>query len=429
MKNKNKIIIAIKTITLVLLLILGVLLPNLVLRKYPKKSYANSSFESNIQTALGTITLRTSAKSFKEGDIVPVEIYVGGENINGLNGSLSYDKHKFQTIDLSSDVDKLTGWGVNSTGEDDLGDGIQFFVNNDKNAFSNGTLATIYFRVIEDIEKTDISIKSIYICNTDYEDNIDDGELPNITLTLEGEKTEKPDDPNKPEEPKEEYIITYNSNTTEEVKGIPENGTKIKGKDYNIYGIEPSRLGYTFNEWNTKADGTGITYQPGSIYTNDENLTLYAQWEEVPKLESLYLLSDIYKIGNIDITKYQEGDKYISRVTKETTLKEFIDNLETNGDVVQVIKQDGQTLTENEYIGTGMQLVITKGVETIKLNIAVMGDTDRNGEVTPTDLADAIQKSLGENNLNTVKMLAVDINEDGEITPTDLAEMIKLSLE
>ena len=69
------------------------------------------------------------------------------------------------------------------------------------------------------------------------------------------------------------------------------------------------------------------------------------------------------------------------------------------------------------------------GTKEISLTLSVIGDTDGNGEVTPTDLADAIQMSLGENNFNITQKLAVDINEDNETTPTDLADMIKMTLE
>lgn len=48
-----------------------------------------------------------------------------------------------------------------------------------------------------------------------------------------------------------------------------------------------SREGYTFQEWNTKPDGSGTTYLPGdeidSFYTfqqNWHNTILYAIWEE-----------------------------------------------------------------------------------------------------------------------------------------------------
>ncbi|EFA22930.1 repeat protein [Bifidobacterium gallicum DSM 20093 = LMG 11596] len=41
-----------------------------------------------------------------------------------------------------------------------------------------------------------------------------------------------------------------------------------------------ARTGYTFTSWNTKADGTGTTYQAGARYTLPaQNVTLYAQWK------------------------------------------------------------------------------------------------------------------------------------------------------
>lgn len=36
--------------------------------------------------------------------------------------------------------------------------------------------------------------------------------------------------------------------------------------------------GYTFYNWNTQADGTGTSYEPGEEYQITENLTFYAQW-------------------------------------------------------------------------------------------------------------------------------------------------------
>ena len=75
-----------------------------------------------------------------------------------------------------------------------------------------------------------------------------------------------------------------------------------------------------------------------------------------------------------------------------------------------------------------MILKVRKGQEEISMTIAVIGDTDGNGQVTPTDLSDAIHEALNGNILNKVQILATDINEDRKITPTDLAEMIKLTL-
>ena len=41
-----------------------------------------------------------------------------------------------------------------------------------------------------------------------------------------------------------------------------------------------TRPGYTFTGWNTKADGSGTSYQPGTVYTIPGHTTyLYAQWK------------------------------------------------------------------------------------------------------------------------------------------------------
>lgn len=41
-------------------------------------------------------------------------------------------------------------------------------------------------------------------------------------------------------------------------------------------------VGYTFNGWNTKTDGTGTAYAAGTSYKFTSDLTLYAQWAEIP---------------------------------------------------------------------------------------------------------------------------------------------------
>lgn len=41
----------------------------------------------------------------------------------------------------------------------------------------------------------------------------------------------------------------------------------------------PIRLVYSFNSWNTESDGSGTSYMPGGMYTEDADLTLYAIWD------------------------------------------------------------------------------------------------------------------------------------------------------
>ena len=42
-----------------------------------------------------------------------------------------------------------------------------------------------------------------------------------------------------------------------------------------------TRTGYTFSNWNTLANGTGVTYSNGVVYSFAADLTLYAQWTVV----------------------------------------------------------------------------------------------------------------------------------------------------
>ena len=46
------------------------------------------------------------------------------------------------------------------------------------------------------------------------------------------------------------------------------------------------KIGYSFDGWNTRKDGKGITYRPGSAYPLKDNTVLYAKW--VKQSEQVY---------------------------------------------------------------------------------------------------------------------------------------------
>lgn len=85
---------------------------------------------------------------------------------------------------------------------------------------------------------------------------------------------------------------TYTANWIEKTATLTYNGN---GSDFNIsetmrystitqcINTIPSRNGYNFIKWNTKQDGTGVSYSSGNIVkaanTIPNNITLYAQWE------------------------------------------------------------------------------------------------------------------------------------------------------
>ena len=199
------------------------------------------------------------------------------------------------------------------------------------------------------------------------------------------------------------FMIDRNGTTTDDeivmqiklnVKGDINNlkNTTIKLKDIEIAGLG--------NE--IKAD-TEKTFEIGEKVN--------------PNPEKLYLTSDIYKVG----------DKYISRITKETKLKDYINNLKTNGEIT-VAKEDGTKLTEEEYVGTGMKLTVTKDKEKIELKIAVSGDLNGDGKVTATDLSTINQTILKTTKLENEYKLAADLDENDNITATDLSTLNKMLL-
>ncbi|MBR4282994.1 MAG: InlB B-repeat-containing protein [Clostridia bacterium] len=69
-----------------------------------------------------------------------------------------------------------------------------------------------------------------------------------------------------------------------------------KGSEYTISSISSPIAGLSYPlhklvEWNTAADGTGTSYQPGDVVTVNETFTLYAIWENVEKEVVFYTVT------------------------------------------------------------------------------------------------------------------------------------------
>ena len=79
---------------------------------------------------------------------------------------------------------------------------------------------------------------------------------------------------------KTSYTVSYNANGG---SGAPSSQTKWHGTTLTLSSTKPTRTGYTFKGWAlSKADADGGTwyYQAGGSCGKNENLTLYATWEE-----------------------------------------------------------------------------------------------------------------------------------------------------
>lgn len=107
------------------------------------------------------------------------------------------------------------------------------------------------------------------------------------------------------------YTVKYDTNGG---TNAPQDQTKTKGKELVLSTIMPTKDGYKFVNWNTKKDGTGISYNAGATYTTDVNVTLYAQYEkeineEEPKRTISFYLNDGTSEKSIKIIN--EGNKIV----------------------------------------------------------------------------------------------------------------------
>lgn len=75
------------------------------------------------------------------------------------------------------------------------------------------------------------------------------------------------------------FTISFNGNGNTS-GSIPANQTKSKAVDLTVATNSGSlaRTGFTFNGWNTAADGSGTSYATGSTYSPNTGATLFAQW-------------------------------------------------------------------------------------------------------------------------------------------------------
>ena len=83
------------------------------------------------------------------------------------------------------------------------------------------------------------------------------------------------------------YYVLYNANSGDG-STLPSNQIKRKGVSLTLSDVIPKRDGYTFKGWNNNSVGTGTTYQPGAEYTDDDDVTLFAQWKKVNQYTITY---------------------------------------------------------------------------------------------------------------------------------------------
>jgi uncharacterized repeat protein (TIGR02543 family) len=113
------------------------------------------------------------------------------------------------------------------------------------------------------------------------------------------------------------YIITFDGNGTNyRIDPL----TKRPGVDLTLPTECPTRVGYNFEGWATSPSGKAV-YQPGGVFTKDQDTTLYAVWKACPDLgtvayRGMYTVpsSTLKRFGYVTFTPKRSGN-YVIRST------------------------------------------------------------------------------------------------------------------
>ena len=136
---------------------------------------------------------------------------------------------------------------------------------------------------------------------------------------------------------------------------------------FDLPTTNPTRTGYLFNGWNTKADGAGAVFTAETDVT--DNMTVYAQW----KPDEAYAV----KIAPMNLTVYVGGDGYHG-----------------------VIGEDGK-FAANDLPEIGFYLTLPDDIN------AMLGGTDEN----PVDLSDKLRLTSDDDN-GTMRIWSLEMYSD-----------------
>jgi uncharacterized repeat protein (TIGR02543 family) len=262
-------------------------------------------------------------------------------------------------------------------------------------------------------------------------------------------------------------VVYYHSNFDDDVYQQIIDGTDFLESNRFV------RTGYTFDGWNTKADGTGELYQNQASINITDDIHLYAQWSinhytvsfnlnndtSIEPIDITYGtiidLSDINPIkeGHVfagwyfdskfntpfkgneiisenitlhakwiennfnvdDHTSYELVDNYIA--IPEKLAKDSFDI--TSEFTYEILPNPGNS--ESNTINTGDIIIIyVDNIEIDRYELVILGDANGDGTINSGDLFRVQQHLLNLKSLEGIYRMAADYNKDDELNSGDL---------
>ena len=145
------------------------------------------------------------------------------------------------------------------------------------------------------------------------------------------------------------------------------NGRNNEVTNYTIEGENDLQVGTT---------SLAISYTENGVTktTTVEGIT-------VAKIEELTIDFDEYE------AKEEGNIKYVEKIMPETKIETLKSKITTNGKIIEIYNNKNEKITnENEFIGTGMKIVIKLGEQEKSYTVVVIGDLNGDGKIGVGDL-------------------------------------------
>ena len=200
------------------------------------------------------------------------------------------------------------------------------------------------------------------------------------------------------------YKVIFNSNSG---TGTMPTQTFIYDETQELNENTFIRNGYAFKNWNTKADGTGISYTNEQEISISEDFTLYAQWNLVIP----------------EINKYKLKDNMITNLKEGLNANEFdlqLDEIYT----LKIYDKSENEKTEGSIATGDKAKIYLDNLLVSEYTLVVSGDVTGDGIVNIADVLKIADHTINKNILTDYEELAAEVTND---TNLNIADVLKIA--
>ena len=141
-----------------------------------------------------------------------------------------------------------------------------------------------------------------------------------------------------------------------------------------------TRDGYTFTGWNTKADGSGVSYTDEQSVTVSGDMTLYAQWKQNPR--QVTVTTDGNGTVSVEPNPAVPGAGVVLKVTPAEGYE--LDELKVNNGAVTVSQNEDGTYTFKMPDEDAAVTATFKQIEdTVSYTVTITNDGNGTGSANP----------------------------------------------